>query len=60
VAAPQPAPVIPPAAAAQSVAESVLMDHPAPKPAQSTASPDIPSPHLQPVNGTSPSPETPR
>src|ERR1700754_987308 len=32
VPAPQAAPVVPPAPSAQSVAESVLMDHPAPKP----------------------------
>ncbi|OAF11442.1 hypothetical protein AYJ54_08480 [Bradyrhizobium centrolobii] len=57
VAAPQPP--VPPAPSAQSVAESVLMDHPAPKPAQSPPSPEIPSPHLQPGNGT-PSPDTPR
>jgi hypothetical protein len=50
-----------PASSAQSVAESVLMDHPAPKPAQSIPpSPEIPSPHLQPGNGTPPSPEEPR
>jgi len=50
----------PPAPSAQSVAESVLMDHPAPKPA--TSSPEIQSPHLQPSNGTPPSPDsdTPR
>jgi hypothetical protein len=54
--------VAPPASApsAQSVAESVLMDHPAPKPVQSTPSPEIPSPHLQPGNGTQPSPDAPR
>ncbi|MGY8637898.1 hypothetical protein RAD15_36045 [Bradyrhizobium sp. 14AA] len=52
-------PVEPPAPSAQSVAESVLMDHPAPKPAPSIPpSPEIPSPHLQPGNGT-PSPDTP-
>ena len=56
--APQPAPATPPAPTAQSVAESVLMDHPAPKPAQNAASPEIPSPHLQPGNGT-PSSDTP-
>lgn len=56
VIAPQP---VPPSPSAQSVAESVLMDHPAPKPAQGTApSPEIPSPQLQPGNGTS-SPDTP-
>ncbi|OKO74091.1 hypothetical protein [Bradyrhizobium sp. AS23.2] len=61
VSAPQPAPVVPPAPTAQSVAESVLMDHPAPKPAPTiTPSPEIPSPHLQPGNGTPPSSDTPR
>ena len=59
VSAPQPAPAEPPAPTAQSVAESVLMDHPAPKPV-STPSPEIPSPHLQPGNGTRPSPDAPR
>src|SRR3954454_7699214 len=59
VSAPQPAPAEPPAPTAQSVAESVLMDHPAPKPV-STPSPEIPSPHLQPGNGTQPSPDAPR
>jgi F0F1-type ATP synthase assembly protein I len=56
------APAVPPASApsAQTVAESVLMDHPAPKPVQSTSSPEIPSPHLQPGNGTQPSPDAPR
>ena len=53
------APAVPPAPSAQSVAESVLMDHPAPKPV-STPSPEIPSPHLQPGNGTPPSPDAPR
>lgn len=57
VTAPQAAPAVPPAPTAQSVAESVLMDHPAPKPA---SSPEIPSPHLQPGNGTPSSPDTPR
>ncbi|MCK1388702.1 hypothetical protein [Bradyrhizobium sp. 21] len=57
---PQPAPAAPPASTAQSVAESVLMDHPAPKPVQSTSSPEIPSPHLQPGNGTPSSPDAPR
>src|SRR5262245_25988660 len=59
VPAPRPNPA--PAPSAQSVAESVLMDHPDPKPAQSpvTPSPEIPSPQLQP-NATNPSsPETP-
>ena len=56
-----PVPAPPPAPSAQSVAESVLMDHPAPKPVQSIApSPEIPSPHLQPGNGTPSSPEEPR
>ncbi|MCA1536065.1 hypothetical protein I6F21_26370 [Bradyrhizobium sp. NBAIM03] len=55
VIAPQPAP---PASSAQSVAESVLMDHPAPKPVQGAPSPEIPSPQLQPGNGT-PSSDTP-
>jgi hypothetical protein len=54
--APQPEP---PAPSAQSVAESVLMDHPAPKPGI-VPSPEIPSPHLQPGNGTPSSPEEPR
>ncbi|OAF17241.1 hypothetical protein [Bradyrhizobium neotropicale] len=55
--APAPLPPAPPAPSAQSVAESVLMDHPAPKPVQNN-SPEIPSPHLQPGNGT-PSPDAP-
>ncbi|PIT05037.1 hypothetical protein TSA1_33075 [Bradyrhizobium nitroreducens] len=59
VVAPQPAPVEPPASTAQSVAESVLMDHPAPKPVQGATSPEIPSPQLQPGNGTPPSSDTP-
>ncbi|MBC9878786.1 hypothetical protein G8O24_15705 [Bradyrhizobium sp. INPA01-394B] len=59
---PEPAPQPePPPPSAQSVAESVLMDHPAPKPVQGTLpSPEIPSPHLQPGNGTPSSPEEPR
>jgi hypothetical protein len=58
--APQPAPApVPPAPSAQSVAESVLMDHPAPKPVI-PPSPEIPSPHLQPGNGTPSSPDAPR
>ncbi|QPF91636.1 hypothetical protein [Bradyrhizobium commune] len=59
---PQPAPLPPePAPSARSVAESVLMDHPAPKPVQSiTPSPEIPSPHLQPGNGAASSPDAPR
>ncbi|WP_198964112.1 hypothetical protein [Bradyrhizobium sp. Y36] len=59
VIAPQPAAVEPPAPSAQSVAESVLMDHPAPKPLQGATSPEIPSPQLQPGNGTPPSSDTP-
>jgi hypothetical protein len=59
VVAPQPAPAAP-ASSAQSVAESVLMDHPAPKTAQATApSPEVPSPHLQPGNGTPPPTDAP-
>ena len=58
--APQPAAVMPPAPSAQSVAESVLMDPPAPKPIQPTSSPESPSPHLQPGNETPPAdPDTP-
>ncbi|MEZ2148001.1 hypothetical protein AAE026_37880 [Bradyrhizobium sp. DN5] len=59
VIAPQPAPAVPPAPSAQSVAESVLMDHPAPKPVQGAPSPEIPSPQLQPGNGTPSSPDAP-
>ena len=53
------APAVPPAPSAQSVAESVLKDHPAPKPVN-PPSPEIPSPDLQPGNGTPPSPDAPR
>lgn len=54
--APQPAPSAPaPSASAQSVAESVLKDHPAP-PSQT---PEV-SPQLQPSNTTPGSPEQPR
>jgi hypothetical protein len=63
---PAPAPAVPSAA---SVAESVLLDHPEPSPAQPAAvsnaaspeipSPEIPSPKLQPGNGSHASPETP-
>jgi len=53
------APAVPPAPSAQSVAESVLKDHPAPKPVN-PSSPEIPSPDLQPGNGTPPSPDAPR
>jgi len=56
---PAPAPPPAPAPSAQSVAESVLMDHPAPKPVIAP-SPEIPSPHLQPGNGTPSSPDSPR
>lgn len=59
VIAPQPAAAEPPAPSAQSVAESVLMDHPAPRPVLDAPSPEIPSPHLQPGNGTPPSPDAP-
>lgn len=50
--APQPAP---PAPSAQSVAESVLKDHPAPRP----TAPEV-SPQLQPSNGTQASPDQPQ
>ena len=53
------APAVPPAPSAQSVAESVLKDHPAPKPVN-PPSPESPSPDLQPGNGTPPSPDAPR
>jgi len=56
--APQPPVVETPAPSAQSVAESVLMDHPAPKPVN-PPSPEIPSPHLQPGSGTQPSSDEP-
>jgi hypothetical protein len=59
VIAPQPAPAEPPAPSAQSVAESVLMDHPAPKPVQGASSPEIASPQLQPGSGTTPSSDAP-
>ena len=39
--------------------QSVLKDHPAPKPVN-PPSPEIPSPDLQPGNGTPPSPDAPR
>ena len=73
---PTPAPVAAPAAttsvpAAASVAESVLLDHPAPGAASSasassaasaasTSSPEVPSHGLQPGTGTPPSPDAPR
>ena len=58
---PTPAPSVP---AAASVAESVLLDHPEPTHAQpavasNAASPDVPSPGLQPGSGSPPSPDTP-
>jgi hypothetical protein len=57
-AAPTPAPSAP---SAQSVAESVLMDPPAPRPAPgaTTPSPEMPSPQLQPSTTTPASPDTP-
>jgi hypothetical protein len=69
-AAPPPA-AVPPAA---SVAESVLLDHPAPKPVQPVSAPDVaaakvppaeppspevPSPGIQPGSGPTPSPDKP-
>jgi hypothetical protein len=56
--APAPSPAAPAAAqvpSAASVAESVLLDHPEP----SLAQPAVPSPGIQPGNGTHPSPDTP-
>jgi hypothetical protein len=56
VAEPQPAP------AATSVAESVLLDHPEPAPTQPAAhaaSPEVPSPGIQPGSGTPTSPDAP-
>ena len=60
---PEPAPAsatLPPAA---SVAESVLQDRPEPAPAPAAAphaaSPEVPSPGIQPGSGTTPSPDTP-
>jgi hypothetical protein len=60
--APAPAPSVPPAA---SVTESVLLDHPEPTLAQpaivpNAASPEVPSPDLQPGSGAQPSPDAPR
>jgi len=59
------APTAAPAPSAASAAESVLLDHPKPKPVQPAASaaepsPTIPSPELQPRDGSSASPEAPR
>jgi hypothetical protein len=51
--APAPAPSVP---AAASVTESVPRDHPV---APNTASPEVPSPGLQPGSGAQPSPGTP-
>ncbi|MCP4615152.1 MAG: hypothetical protein GY844_01830 [Bradyrhizobium sp.] len=56
--APTPAPAAPaatPAPSAASVAESVLLDRPEP----SLSQPAVPSPGIQPGNGTHPSPDTP-
>jgi hypothetical protein len=58
VAEPQPAP----APAATSVAESMRLDHPEPAPAQPAAhaaSPEIPSPGIQPGSGTPTAPDAP-
>jgi hypothetical protein len=73
---PAPAPAATPAAttsvpAATSVAESVLLDHPAPAAASSASassaastasptSPEVPSPGLQPGSSAPPSPDAPR
>ncbi len=67
--APAPAPAAPSAPPAASVAESVLKDHPEPKPVQpavapeaaapKTPSPEVPSPGLQPGPGFPPSPDKP-
>jgi hypothetical protein len=59
--APAPAPTLP---AATSVAESVLLDHPESAPAQPAAaphaaSPEVPSPGIQPGSGTPTSPDAP-
>jgi hypothetical protein len=54
--APAPAPAVPaPVPSAAAVAESVLLDHPEP----SMAQPAVPSPGIQPGNGTHPPPDTP-
>jgi len=64
--APVPPPAAaPPAPAATSVAESVLLDRPEPGFAQPTvttsaASPEVPSPGLQPGHGVAAPPDTPR
>jgi hypothetical protein len=57
---PEPKLETPPAASsAASVAESVLLDRPDPKPVQPAAEPTIVSPGLQPANGSSPQPQSP-
>ena len=55
---PTPAPAVPPAT---SVAESAALDHPEPAPAAAphTASPEVPSPGIQPGSGAPTSPDTP-
>jgi hypothetical protein len=64
--APAPAPAAaPPAPAATPAAESVALDHPEPTLAQPVivpdpASPEVPSPGLQPGSGSHPSPDTPQ
>ena len=63
---PAPAPTVAPSAPpATSVAESVALDHPEPTFAQPAAlphpaSPEVPSPGLQPGSGSHPSPDTPQ
>jgi hypothetical protein len=63
---PAPAPAAaPPAPAATPAAESVALDHPEPTLAQPAivpdpASPEVPSPGLQPGSGSHPSPDTPQ
>lgn len=59
-----PAPAAPSVPAATSVAESVLLNHPEPKPAQpavapNAAAPEVPSPGLQPGSGSPPAPDKP-
>ena len=60
---PEPAPAKASAPPAASVAESVLLDHPQPAPAPAVAphaaSPEVPSPGIQPGSGTTPSPDKP-
>jgi hypothetical protein len=60
----EPAPAPAPVPAAASVTETVLLEHPEPAPAKPaaathTASPEVPSPDLQPGSGTPTSPGTP-